>query len=342
MHCTLLIPDLLWPREAGDEPYRDLELPALTRLLARAELTSYPAVSMEAWLCTAFEVERQQDWPVAPLTLGVDGGDPDDSYWLRCDPVCLEPHRAQVQLVQDGSCTPARAEADALAATLNSHFAADGLVVRPLRPHRWYLALERAPSLVTHSLPEVLGQDINRYLPHGDERLRWHRILNEVQMLWHEHPVNAAREQRGERPINSVWVWGGGTRPAVRGRPFGAVWSDDALAVALAVASDSAARALPDSAAALFAEDAHAGDRQLAALPQLRGAAAGGDVERWRATLQSLEHAWFAPLERALRERRLAALAIVALSADECRRYEISRLDAWKFWRARRRWHEHA
>jgi hypothetical protein len=33
--------------------------------------------------------------------------------------------------------------------------------------------------------------------------------LNEIQMVWHEHPVNLAREERGEVPINSLWLYGG-------------------------------------------------------------------------------------------------------------------------------------
>jgi hypothetical protein len=28
-------------------------------------------------------------------------------------------------------------------------------------------------------------------------------------MVWHEHPVNIARAERGEMPINSLWLFGG-------------------------------------------------------------------------------------------------------------------------------------
>ncbi len=341
MHCTLLIPNLLWPRDAGFEPYAGLELPALARLLARGRCSVYPQLGMEAWLCTAFEVERQQDWPVAPLTLVTDGGEPASAYWLRCDPVHLRPQRAQLQLVQESATVPTAAEAHALAATLNSHFSAASLVFQPLRPERWYLALDHVPTLVTHALPDVCGKDINRLLPQGDG-LRWHRVLNEIQMLWHEHPVNAAREARGAPPVNSIWLWGGGVRPAVRGRPFTAVWSDDALAVALAVASDTSVHALPENARPLLDDAAHSKEKTLAVLPQLRAAAAAGDVERWRAVLEFFERNWFAPLNDALRERRLTDLAIVMPNADECRRYDLSRLDSWKFWRASRPLAEHA
>ena len=39
--------------------------------------------------------------------------------------------------------------------------------------------------------------------------------MNEAQMILHTHPVNAEREARGMPAVNSVWLWGGGTLPAI-------------------------------------------------------------------------------------------------------------------------------
>ena len=39
-------------------------------------------------------------------------------------------------------------------------------------------------------------------------------LLNEVQVLLHQHPLNAARQTRGLPPVNSVWFWGAGRLPA--------------------------------------------------------------------------------------------------------------------------------
>jgi len=43
--------------------------------------------------------------------------------------------------------------------------------------------------------------------PKGVEALHWHQLFNEIQMLLFSHPVNEAREVRGELPVNSVWLW---------------------------------------------------------------------------------------------------------------------------------------
>jgi hypothetical protein len=54
------------------------------------------------------------------------------------------------------------------------------------------------------------GQDIGDWWPTGTSWQPWRRLLNELQMTWHEHPVNEARSARGQAPINGVWLYGGG------------------------------------------------------------------------------------------------------------------------------------
>ena len=333
MHCTLLIPDLLLSSDLGDTPYHDLHLPALARLLARGRCTTLAALGMERWLCEAFEVERQHDWPIAPLTLAFDGGETAGAYWLRCDPVHLRPHRNQVRLLADATCEPTLDEARALVASLNAHFAQDALAFHAPHPARWYLRLDRTPALNTQPLPEVAGKDINRHLPTGSEMLHWHHLLNEIQMLLHAHPVNQEREARGQPPINSIWPWGGGVKPVVRGSHYTLLWSNDALALALAAASNMPSRPVPDSAEPLIDPAAGNTDKQLVVLPQLRVAARCGDVDQWRATLHALERDWFAPLRAALSARQLSGLALVALNDKQCLRYEVTGIDLWKFWR---------
>ena len=341
MQCTLLVPDLLLspPPDAAPDVtsitafYRDLHLPALARLLARGQRRTFDALSMETWLCQAFEVERQHDWPVAPLTLVSDGGDAGDRYWLRCDPVHLRPQRSQLLLAGSDVAAPTQDEARALIAALNSHFSQDGMVFHAPRPERWYLSLARVPALATHALPDVTGKDINHYLPSGDDGLRWNQRLNEIQMLLHAHPVNEARETRNQPVINSVWLWGGGVKPTLHGRHFSCVWSDDALAIALAASSDIPTHALPDATTSLLAANSTNAEKQLVVLPQLRSAIGCGDFDRWCMEIKALEHNWFAPLLEALQRRRLAGLTLIALNARRCLRCDVTGSDLWKFWR---------
>lgn len=342
--CTLLIPRLFWPREAADAMFAGLALPALAKLLARARAERFPAIAMAGWLSQAFEIERQHDWPIAPLTLALDGGDASDAYWLRADPVHIKVERDRLTLVESALFELSADEAQALVAALDRHFADAGLAFRAPHPKRWYVKVAQTPKIATHSLAEAAGQNVEPLLPYGEDVLRWHRVFNEAQMLLHAHAVNTAREARGDPIVNSVWLWGGGSRPVVPGRPFDAVWSDETAAVAIAAAADTYASSVPADAESWLEVAARRLGRaaHLVVLDDLASAAAYRDAEVWRARLQALEAHWFAPLARALRERRVSSLALVVPGADGCWRFDVGRADLPKFWRRPRPWSEYA
>lgn len=337
MQCTLFIPHLLPSGAGAGQAASDLPLAALRKLLACARHQRLAPVTAEAWLCQAFEIEKQQDWPVAPLTLTLDGVDPGTHYWLRADPVHLRLQRNQMLLADCSALGLSKQDADGIVMFLNQHFAQDGLRFIAPHPGRWYLGLERAPRMATRALSEVIGADINVNLPTGGEALRWHRIANEIQMLLHSHPFNDAREARGEMTVNSVWLWGGGTRPAVPGRHFSAVWSDEALPCALAAHAGLPAAPLPAGAGHwLRAMDSArpADSHHLIVLGQLAGAAQYGDLARWREAITALDRDWLAPLLAALRRRRISRLTLAVTSHQSSVRFEATSADLLKFWRS--------
>ncbi len=329
MHVTLLIPDLFWPHDDGGGAYRELELPALARLLSRARRRSFHPLGLEAWLCQAFEVERQQDWPVAPITIGFDGGDAGDDYWLRADPVHLAT-RDRLTLVDPEVLEPGAGDAAEIIALLNRHFAGDNLVFQAPHPGRWYLRVAGTPRLATREISLAAGRDITGALPSGEDSPRWRRTLNEVQMLLHEHAVNQRRESRGQLPINSVWLWGGGRRLPVSGRHFSHVGGVNVLALALAM-STGAKTVLPDG---MPERQPAAADQDARALIVAEAPAARyRDDQAWRQALAEIERAWCAPLLSALRRRDLDGLTVIALHPLACERFEVTPMDLLKFWR---------
>jgi hypothetical protein len=332
MHVTLLVPDLFWPRDDGEAPYRELELPSAALLLARARPRRFSPLGLEGWLCQAFEVERQHDWPVAPLTLAVDGGDAADAYWLRADPVHLLAHRDRLTLLDPGVVNPRAEDAAELVALLNRHFAGDDLVFHAPHPARWYVRLPGAPRLATRELSLAAGRDIAGAMPTGEDSLRWRRVLTEIQMLFHEHAVNQSREARGELPINSVWLWGGGTRPSVPGQHFTHVAAENAVAQALAArvgAEVTAGMKLPAERSA-----------RVLAVAEIPSARYGDDLP-WRRGLGAVESAYLAPLLAGLRDGTVTEAAIIALHSRACLRFEVRRTDLLRFWRSRRPLHEY-
>lgn len=312
-----------------NDPLHGIKAPALQTLLARASCVQAPQSEMESWLCEAFGVARQQDYPAAPLSLMADGVSPETHYWLRADPVHLGVERDQL-ILSEGSTFPlAQDEADALIATLNQHFAVDGLHFMAPHPQRWYLRLAHTPALTTHGLYQAAGRNVHSLLPAGEEAMRWRALLNEVQMLMFEHPVNVAREARGIAPVNSIWLSGGGELPQDLLQPFDQVWANDALAHGLALAARIPYENLPENAAAWLNHAAPG--KHLLVLDTLRPAACYGDPHAWRSQLAQLEEQWFAPLKQAL-QRGAIALTLHAPTPAGTLSFTLSRSSLWKLW----------
>ncbi len=329
MQITLLLPDLIPAPEMCDAALNGLKLPALTTLLARGDKMVTPSDgNLDGWLCRTFGVAKQQDWPLAPLALMADGGEPGSAYWLRADPVHLRATRDKLMLADSGAFQINQLEAEACAAAFNAHFQADGMTLYPLRPDRWYLKLDHTPQLITQPVSAATGKHVDPYLPTGTDGLKWHRLYNEIQMLFFGLPINDAREARGEMTVNSIWLWGGGTLVSAATTSRFKLYANAADARALAFAAACANDALPSDANALTGSD-----DALILLETLRGAAQYGDVIGWREGMQQLESDWFAPLLARLKSGRIKTLQLVVPGAAQTTHWHVTRSALLKLWR---------
>ena len=320
----VLIPHLFPSARLLEAAAQDLHLPSLQTLLARGTRQPCPAEGVEAALCEAFGIARQQDWPLAPITLEADGGAAGSAYWLRADPVHLQVMRDRIVLAGSDVLSLSCEEANALADAISQHFGGE-LNPQPLHPQRWYLQFQEAPQLTTTPLSVAVGRDIDPLLPQGGDALRFRTRLNELQMLLHGHPVNLAREARGELPVNSLWLWGGGHRPATRGIPA-PLLARDAEARALGAFCGAHVHALPAHPdAALLAADG------IVLLDALTCAGQVGDAYGWREALRELEQDWFVPLRGAL--RRIGPRGLRLADPVNGKALHLRAHDAWRVWR---------
>jgi len=319
-----LIPHLFPAKQLLQAAAPDLRLPALQTLMARGTRQPCPAEGVEAALCVALGIERQQDWPLAPITLMADGGESGDAYWLRADPVHLRVMRDRIVLADGEALALSREEADALAGTIGQHFGGD-LSPLPLHPRRWYLRFPVAPSLVTTPLSVAVGRDIDPLLPQGGDAMRFRTQLNELQMLLHEHPVNQAREARGDLPVNSLWLWGGGHLPAIRTHSM-PIYARDAEAQMLGGFCGARVHALPTQLDAQWLET-----DGVILLDGLTRSGQVGDACGWREALRDLERDWFVPLLGRL--RTLGPHDLRLLDPVNGKALRLQARDAWKFWR---------
>ena len=321
----IVIPDLFLPQQLAAYASKDMSLPALEKMLARAQSSTLPINTLESWLCQHFGVDEMA---IAPLTLQADGLSAGESYWLRADPIVISMQRDQMVLQADIALTAE--EAELLCASLNSHFAVDGLHFIAPHPQRWYLQLEQVPALQTHPLSLVVGADMNAHLPSGVDALRWHGLLNEIQMLFYEHAVNQAREQRGEAAVNGVWLWGGGLQCKDVLRPCAVMAGDSELAEAFAQAAGMMVSKIPNPLANGWV--AEAGDLMVV-WEGLRTALQVADIGGWRRAVQDFEDTVAMPLLAALASGQLERITLDILSDNASQRFVLTRASLWKVWR---------
>lgn len=321
-YLHLLVPDLFPPQDIAVAVCADLRLPALEKILARGAVSTSNIAILEDWLCGAFAAEG-----VAPVRAAADGLATEEGYWLCADPAHLQLQHAQVVLLPEVALD--QAEADALCASLNGHFAGMGLGFHAPQPQRWYVHAAEALQVTTHPMSQVAWRDVKPFQPQGADAMRWQRIATEVQMLLHAHPVNQAREARGELAINTLWLWGGG-RAARLQKAFDAVGGDSRLVGAFAQAAG-----VPQvgSVQAMLGGKCDSG-LWVCAVPG--EAQQCGDYHAWREAVQRLEQDCAQPVLEALRAGRLRRLTLEVLQAEGGRRFELTRGDAWKLWRIAR------
>lgn len=223
----------------------------VARLLARADRLPAGEVGERAQLQRQFRVSPT-GWPLAALTRQLDARDAGDAVWLRADPAHVRADMTAVRLLACGAMGLDREQADALLAAIKPVFDEPGWELSAPTPDRWYLRLPSESALPAFIEPEhALGDEIHDLLPPGASGRPWRALLNEVQIVLHNHPLNAQRMRYGQLAVNSVWFFGAGCLPPHVSGPATGVASDDAELRALALAAGAALHDAPPCHAAM-------------------------------------------------------------------------------------------
>lgn len=335
MNLHLFIPNIFWPDSSQTDIYQHLKLPALEIILAKSDCSETGGEILESWLCKIFNVNKQQDWPIASILLQreenqIEAG---ENYWLRADPVHLRIENNHILLGDNQILNISLKEAISFADSINEFFSDDGITLLPLHSDRWYVKCDETPELRTFLLSQAVGKNINDLLPRGKEGVIWSNRINEIQMFLYEHPLNRARETRGELPLNSIWIWGGGIRPSEAHASYTGTWSNHMLVHALAEMGKIMHHDLPENAGELLRHSKNSGE-QLIILDSLQKYACYRDAYNWRNELIKMERDWFSPLLQALKKKQIQRLKLTTVNESSTRDFVLTPGRLWKFWAA--------
>lgn len=330
MHSlTLFIPGLLTP--ARDLAEQDIpRVPALEKLLACANREQLIPFGFSDALCMLFKLERQagKDFPIAAITRLVDDDHELAGIWMRADPVHLVADRKGLILMDESTFTLDQHDALVLAADVKDILAERGMILEAPTTNRWYVTMDDMPAIKTIPVHEVAGKDIHYYMPSGKDQQAWAILLNEVQMVLHDSPVNTERERRGDRAVNSLWFWGCGELPVLVKCPWSRVYTDEEIAKGFSVLANIPGAELPetiDDALELSEEE----DDVLIVMSFGLRHSQYHDLNGWQDFITYLEEFWFAEILECIKSKEIWELTILT----EYQQFTISKSSFYQFWK---------
>ncbi|HVL09473.1 MAG TPA: hypothetical protein VM512_10005 [Burkholderiaceae bacterium] len=356
---TLILPGVLPPREnretLGIDLLRQLELPALEKLLARMEPAvpsqdethddAYlPSLPHERWLAAMAGLSTSgPSLPTAPymrLAARTLPGKADSkapastastSTWACLQPVHIHAARDHLVLVDPALLDLQADEAEALHETIRPILAELGMTLDLPLPGHWFVSGETFGMLEAATPARAIGRNIDLWMQAGERAREWRRFQNEVQMIWFDHPVNQAREAAGRPTVNSVWLHGTGALQKVA--PLAdVVWADDLFARGLALSAGTPANPAPTA----LSDCNLPPGRALIMLDHASSSSANGDWATWLDIMRRLEADWFAPALVALGAGQIQKLQLVVSNDTHVATRTIMRTGLRKFWRGLR------
>ena len=178
--------------------------------------------------------------------------------------------------------------------------------------------LRTAAPFATSTMPAeaIDGKRPDAWLPVGKEAARYLQINGEIQLALHDHPDKPQREQRGQRPVNGIWLWGGGEAGDDCARHLPMLYANDPLLRGYWLCSESLSGDWPGSFAVCVAAN---GCDFVAAIPP---PACGDGMESVFGALRELQS-----LQG---ERRLQDITLLF---HDGRIVRVRRRDRYRFWR---------
>ena len=207
-----------------------LRLRAAEWLVARGDRAAEPGDSWRQWLLDGAGLGENllERFPAGPCAHATCSSGPARGRWACAAPVHLVTAIDHLQLAAPVPLPLEARESAELLASLDVHLAGTGFRLYSCPGQAWLC--ECPPDLDCSAVDPsaAVGRNLRDLLPGGRDAARVRRLVNELQMLLHEHPVNERRASRGAPTANSVWLWGFGSAAEPQAQAHGALLTDDA------------------------------------------------------------------------------------------------------------------
>lgn len=202
---NLIIPGLIWS-EVDDLEYilHGAKFETITKIIAKSRRFDYDFNYSDLIYGHDFSDNKLSLAENYAKKLGLPVG----CNYILLEPTNLRADRDRLLIAESDILQLNEVESLNLLNILNQHFNQDDIYFSYISEHLW---LAQLPFSVKHfktcPIVDIIGCNIDEYLPSGESYLLLHRILNEVQMLFHNFELETKREEEGLVAVNSVWFW---------------------------------------------------------------------------------------------------------------------------------------
>jgi hypothetical protein len=254
------------------------------------------------------------DEGLAALRFWGQTGDRPTVWIAAADPIYLEPRLDRLCLHALRGAGVAAADLGSLFDHLQKTLAVDRQFGFARLGPNGYLRSEEPMATAAQPSNIVDQRDPGPFMPAGEGANSYRSLQSEIEMALHDHEVNQRRIERGEKPVNSLWLWGGGFAPETIHRELPPLFTNDPLVTGYWDSAAAGSFEWPGS----VTECADESSRGFVAVTP--------DGDQQTVELEGYLHE-LRDLLRAGRFSRLVLLFRDGLRAD------VRRLQAFRFWR---------
>lgn len=205
MSLTIIIPGLIWPDRGDiDYLYKDLNIPYLENFIKSAEV-KYLNYGYSDLI---YSINQQNNnLPLSHKYARNLKVEHEFSNFLIAEPTHLRIDRDRLLISEPELLQLDNPEVKEIIELINKHFA-PLFKLYYVNEELWLLGT----NIETHTekfypLIDIIGENIDDYLPKGINSLKLNSFINELQMLLFNTHVNQNRSLEKSLTVNSLWLW---------------------------------------------------------------------------------------------------------------------------------------
>jgi len=151
--------------------------------------------------------------PLEAASIGISMKEDDVAY--RCNLVTLKYNKDKTKAVMDdySSGHISTDEAEKLVLEINQRVGNKEISFYPGVSYRHIMLWSSGETKIECTPPhDITGKEISDYLPVGNGEDMLRELMLKSAGILENHPVNKERMKRGDKPANSIWLWGQGKK----------------------------------------------------------------------------------------------------------------------------------